>query len=145
MTVLALALPKEKKKAPGPKRLDEAEKIIGGALRLERCAKQLSMEKIAQKIGISWQQIYKIEQGTNRLSVLRLIELASLIGFDPGHFVNDLADDLSSTDRSSIREEMQAKLSVKGAPELLQLYANMTAKGRHALLELMRTMVVDED
>lgn len=127
-----------------PRRLKPIDKVIGESLRIERKAKGLSMEMLAGKLNITYQQLGKVEHGQNRLSVSRLIEIAQTLGFDAGMFVADLIDDLESPDRASAREEVQSLLMTNGASELLQLYGDMLHEDRSAILKLARRLAQNE-
>ena len=61
---------------------------IGGAIKVRR--KQLSMSQmiLAEKIGISYQQIQKYEYGTARISVSRLVQLAEALEMPVESFFN---------------------------------------------------------
>lgn len=54
--------------------------IVGGRLRLAREAAGISRRDLAATLGISTQQLYKYEHGTNRLSVSFLYHAASSLG-----------------------------------------------------------------
>ena len=54
-------------------------KIIGRRIFIIRQAKKISREKLASKIGISHQQLYKYEMGKNRITVDRLIDIAKAL------------------------------------------------------------------
>lgn len=48
---------------------------LGARLRVQRKAKGMSQERLAKEVGISFQQIQKYENGSNRISVAMLHEL----------------------------------------------------------------------
>lgn len=53
---------------------------IGARLRELRRLAGLSQMKVADKVGVSYQQIQKYEKGTSQLSVPRLLQLAEVFG-----------------------------------------------------------------
>lgn len=53
---------------------------IGERLRELRKLAGLSQMKLADKVGVSYQQIQKYEKGTSKLSVPRLLQLAEIFG-----------------------------------------------------------------
>ncbi len=62
-------------KSPNP-----IDRTVGQNIRFQRMAKGLSQEAVADRLGLTFQQIQKYEKGTNRVSARRLVELASLFG-----------------------------------------------------------------
>jgi transcriptional regulator with XRE-family HTH domain len=67
-----------------PKRSTDIDRLI--AARAHECRKLRGMTQceLAQKLGISFQQIQKYEKGTNRLSAGRLFALASALDVSVG-------------------------------------------------------------
>ncbi len=67
-----------------PKRSTDIDRLI--AARALECRKMRGMTQVqlAQKLGISFQQIQKYEKGTNRLSAGRLFALAGALGVSVG-------------------------------------------------------------
>ena len=66
-----------KKRAPVT---GEVDKIIGQRMRSFRLTKYMSQEKLGKHLGVTFQQIQKYENGTNRLSGSRLITAAKVLG-----------------------------------------------------------------
>ena len=52
---------------------------LGAKLRLRRLALGLTQTKVAQAINVTFQQIQKYEKGTNGISSLRIMQLASFL------------------------------------------------------------------
>lgn len=71
---------------------------VGKRLRETRAAKGLSQEKLANRIGISFQQIQKYETGANRIGSSRLWEIAEVLGVPVAHFFDGLESDVQPGD-----------------------------------------------
>ena len=56
------------------------DKIVGRNIRIYRLAKGLSQTDLANKLGITFQQIQKYEKGTNRVGSGRLFEISTILG-----------------------------------------------------------------
>jgi transcriptional regulator with XRE-family HTH domain len=54
----------------------ELSEIIGGRLRAARVLKRVSQEKLAEALGVTFQQVQKYETGANRISAPMLIRAA---------------------------------------------------------------------
>jgi len=56
---------------------------VGGRIRERRIMLGLTQQKLAEMIGVSYQQAYKYERGVNRLSAGRLFEVARALSVPP--------------------------------------------------------------
>ena len=54
--------------------------IVGQNIRFQRLQKGLSQEAVADRLGLTFQQVQKYEKGTNRTSASRLVQLARIFG-----------------------------------------------------------------
>jgi transcriptional regulator with XRE-family HTH domain len=62
---------------------------VGQRLRLLRCHRGVSQEKLGAAIKLSFQQIQKYERGANRVSASRLYSLARELGVNPAWFFEE--------------------------------------------------------
>jgi transcriptional regulator with XRE-family HTH domain len=67
----------------GPDSLDVE---IGQRVRAFRLQKGLSQEKLADQLGITFQQVQKYEKGTNRIGAGRLQRIANVLGIPVSDF-----------------------------------------------------------
>jgi transcriptional regulator with XRE-family HTH domain len=70
----------------GPNPID---KHVGGRVRVRRLMLGLSQGKIADALGLTFQQVQKYEKGTNRISASRLHQLASILQVPIPFFFDD--------------------------------------------------------
>lgn len=63
--------------------------LIGQRIRMRRSIVGVSQEELAEKLGISWQQLQKNETGQNRTSVGRLKDIATILNVDVTWFFKD--------------------------------------------------------
>lgn len=71
---------------------------LGGKVRDLRVARSLTQAGLAEKSGVTFQQIQKYERGVNRIAVARLQQIADALGVSPAYFFadDDAAAELSS-------------------------------------------------
>lgn len=70
----------EKSEAVGKKgRATSLDGVLGAQLRQRRTLLGLSQEKLAEQLGITFQQIQKYENGANRISASRLFEISKAL------------------------------------------------------------------
>jgi transcriptional regulator with XRE-family HTH domain len=63
------------KKAPNP-----IDRHVGSRVRMRRMLIGMSQEKLGEALGLTFQQVQKYEQGTNRIGASRLHRIASVLG-----------------------------------------------------------------
>lgn len=59
---------------------------VGKQIRTLRLMRGLSQAEVAEKLGISFQQLQKYETGFNRISASRLFELAEVLDYSMSRF-----------------------------------------------------------
>ena len=75
---------KDKKKTKGTP--DPVDVHVGQRLRVRRSLLGLSQEKLAEFIGITFQQIQKYERGMNRISAGRLYQFSKILDVPVSYF-----------------------------------------------------------
>lgn len=79
---------------PGPtetKRLAaNVDTHVGSRIRLRRIMMGLSQERLADYLGLTFQQVQKYEKGANRVSAGRLYQLAQLLDVTVSFFFDDM-------------------------------------------------------
>lgn len=66
---------------------------VGQRLRMRRTLLGMSQEMLAERLGISFQQLQKYEKGSNRLSASRLFELSRMLDVPVSYFFDELPND----------------------------------------------------
>jgi transcriptional regulator with XRE-family HTH domain len=66
-------------------------KYIGSLIRDMRKAAGMSQMRLAEKIGVSYQQVQKYEKGASQLNISRLLQIAEAFGVPAGTFLSDSA------------------------------------------------------
>ncbi len=55
------------------------DKYVGGRVRMRRLMLHMSQERLADQLGLTFQQVQKYEKGTNRISASRLQEISRIL------------------------------------------------------------------
>jgi transcriptional regulator with XRE-family HTH domain len=63
----------------------------GARLRMRRLTLGMSKTEVGEALDISYQQVQKYENGTNRIGAGGLQQLANLLGVTPGYFFEDVS------------------------------------------------------
>src|SRR5262249_19232931 len=62
------------------KRAQKIDKVIGRNVRIHRLARKMSQTELGEQLGVSFQQVQKYENGTNRVGSGRLYQIAAILG-----------------------------------------------------------------
>src|SRR5689334_17161036 len=81
---------------------DRVDIHVGACIRMRRILLGLNQQALARKLGLTFQQIQKYENGTNRVSASRLIGIAEALGVTAGYFFRDLEDSESPASEQEI-------------------------------------------
>jgi transcriptional regulator with XRE-family HTH domain len=135
---LEKAMPAPTRDQGAPNKLDVA---LGLRIRQRRKSLRLSQTALADKIGLTFQQIQKYERGANRVSFSRLVEIAHALSCRVLDVIGDLDD---AGVPSPLFRQDTAHLRESGAPELLAAYAAAPALLRRSILKLVVAIAKDQ-
>jgi transcriptional regulator with XRE-family HTH domain len=110
---------------------------LGAAVRIRRRTIGMSQEALAEQCGVSFQQIQKYENGANRISFSRLVQIARALRCR----VTDLLDVLDTPDEEpSVDLDLLSRMRTPGALELLTVYEQLPQDARTALVSFLRIL-----
>lgn len=110
------------RKVPGSRSPNDIDRHVGQQLRKLRQEAGLTLQDLAEQIGVSHQQLQKYETGANRLSVGMLPGVAEALGVDIMEFFED-TEKASSTKKSKLdqlRSECETMLRRTKSEETLR-------------------------
>ena len=110
---------------------------MGIAVRIQRRRAGMSQTELGQACGVSFQQIQKYENGANRISFSRLVQLASALNCSVRNLVQAL--DVETEDPAAAAAALQL-LKAPGAVEVLELFSLLPEPGRTGLLALLASL-----
>lgn len=120
---------------------DPMDVALGAAVRIRRRTIGMSQEALADQCGVSFQQIQKYENGANRISFSRLVQIAKALRCK----VMDLMDVLDSQGQEISEDiELLTRVRMPGALELLTAFEKLSPEARNSLVAFMRTMTTAE-
>jgi transcriptional regulator with XRE-family HTH domain len=134
--------------ADGPHPVD---RHVGLHIRMRRKALGISQEKLAEALGLTFQQVQKYERGANRVSASKLWEIARALKTNVAYFYEGLEEDASPEAAPATRGFMGANAQqFLLTPEGLELAATFPkvrrASLRRKVLDLVRAVAeVDAD
>lgn len=114
---------------------------VGKRIRQRRWLAGMTQQKLAELVGIKFQQIQKYETGANRVSASRLWDIADALDVQVSFFFEGLKDDIEEVEVSP--EDAAAPLDLMGdkeAMDLIRSYYAIPENQRRRLFELARVL-----
>ena len=115
---------------------------VGKRLRQRRNVLGMSQEKLADQLGITFQQVQKYERGTNRVGASRLFQIGRALGVPTSHFFEGysgqgLSGEVIAEDTQKISSDvMESRETI----ELIKAYYAITnPKVRKKMLEMLKS------
>ncbi|MGE3248170.1 MAG: helix-turn-helix domain-containing protein [Beijerinckiaceae bacterium] len=114
--------------------LEEVDITVGKNLRSFRKIAKMSLQDLASKSGITYQQIQKYECGTNRISASRLHEFATVLNVKVSDFFRGTQ---GNAPKPFIFDDID-----KDTAEMLRLFRSISdEKVKKGLLKIIKTYV----
>ncbi|MCV3272990.1 helix-turn-helix domain-containing protein [Roseobacter sinensis] len=111
---------------------------VGKRIRQRRWLVGMTQQKLAESVGIKFQQIQKYETGANRVSASRLWDIADALEVDVAFFFEGLkSEDGGAAAQDSIPADMMGD---KEAMDLVRSYYAIPENQRRRLFELARVL-----
>lgn len=77
---------------------------VGSRLKLRRLILGISQKKMAEKLGITFQQVQKYENGINRISASRLWDISKLLKVQVEYFFDGMNESIQAQSPRSLRK-----------------------------------------
>ena len=120
---------------------------VGGRVRLRRTMVGMSQDKLADSLGLTFQQIQKYEKGVNRIGASRVFEISRILGVPIQFFFDDYDADTGRSYGEAGPDDGAAMMELLNSPEGVQLckhFASITdPKIRKRVLELVKSLSDD--
>lgn len=111
---------------------------VGKRIRQRRWLIGMTQQKLAELVGIKFQQIQKYETGANRVSASRLWDIADALGVNVAFFFEGLRQDVEdSAPETNVPEDLMGD---KEAMDLVRSYYAIPENQRRRLFELARVL-----
>ncbi len=130
--------------------LNEASPIdrhVGARIRMRRKILGVSQEKLADSLGLTFQQVQKYEKGANRVSASKLYDIAAALQTQVAYFFEGLADPSAEIDAKAKGAEQFVHnfLMTPEGLELAGVFPRITRPAvRRRILDLVRSMADGE-
>lgn len=120
---------------------------VGLRVRKRRKELGMSQEALAEKLGLTFQQVQKYERGSNRISASKLHAISTTLRKPIAYFFAEYDDEAVPDGfvESASERSISAFLSTREGIELAELFPKVKGvKLRRRILELTKTLAGDE-
>jgi transcriptional regulator with XRE-family HTH domain len=123
----------------GPHPID---RHVGLRIRMRRKEMSFSQEKLAEALGLTFQQVQKYERGANRVSASKLWEVAQALKTSVSYFYEGLAENPGEAHLGLAAPSAQDFLLTNEGLELAATFPKIARpRVRRKILELVRAMI----
>lgn len=119
----------------------DADHALARGIRARRKAMGLTQEQLARACGVSFQQLQKYENGSNRVSFSRLVQIAHALSTTVSELTAVLEEPEEGDAPTSEYEYFRA---LPDAQRLLRLYAALPPGSRALLLDFLNSVPLAE-
>lgn len=138
MSVMAKELDLER--SPNP-----IDRHVGLRIRLRRKELGVSQEKLADQIGLTFQQVQKYERAANRVSASKLYEMARALNTSVSYFYEGLGDP-GASDGAAVAPTVHEFLLTPEGMELATVFPRVRrGRVRRRILDLVRAMAEEDE
>jgi transcriptional regulator with XRE-family HTH domain len=114
---------------------------VGLHIRMRRKALGISQERLAESLGLTFQQVQKYERGANRVSASKLWEIARALRTNVSYFYEGLESEAEVVSRGFMGVNTQEFLLTPEGMELAATFPRVRRPGvRRKVLDLVRAM-----
>lgn len=118
---------------------DPVDIYVGSRVRLRRTVLGMSQERLAEQLGITFQQVQKYENASNRIGASRLYAISNILSVPVSYLYDGYQADASAV--SEEISEFDRHMNSKESIELVKSYYKVQdEKVRKKLLELVKSM-----
>ena len=123
-------------RAPNP-----VDRHVGLRIRMRRKELGISQERLAEAIGLTFQQVQKYERAANRVSASKLWEMSRVLNTSISYFYEGISDAAEPLGANLPRETVQDFLLTPEGMELASAFPKIPhGRLRRKILDLVRVM-----
>ena len=118
---------------------------VGARVRMRRFLVGMSQGRLAEQLGVTFQQVQKYEKGMSRISASRLQTIANVFEVPVSFFFENIADN-SHLESDPLSDAADASLLTQDGVALNRAFVRIkSAKVRRSIIELVKLLADDCD
>jgi transcriptional regulator with XRE-family HTH domain len=118
------------------------DKLVGARIRQRRRERGMSQMLIAEKIGLTFQQIQKYERGGNRVSASKLYQIAQVLETPVEWFFPAIVTD---AERTPVLDSAVHSAELVKSIEIAAVWNRVPNRTRQLVLSFLKNMAADEE
>ncbi|MFZ2031940.1 MAG: helix-turn-helix transcriptional regulator [Vitreimonas sp.] len=114
---------------------------LGQRVRSRRLEIGMSQERLAELLGVTFQQVQKYEKGVNRIAVSRMLNIASALQQPISRFFEGLSQGRAAGVAEAKQDYIDDALATPEGTQLLSVFASIKSpRLRRKVVDLVRTL-----
>lgn len=114
---------------------------LGQRVRTRRLEIGMSQERLAELLGVTFQQVQKYEKGVNRIAASRLHDISSALEMPVARFFEGLAGGRAGGVAETTKDYIDDALATPEGAQLMSLFASIKSqKVRRRVVELVKAL-----
>lgn len=95
---------------------------VGLAIRARRRAIGMNQHEMAERLGVTFQQVQKYERSGNRISASRLYDVARILGVPVAYFFSGIDDDQATVYAAEIDAKVMRMMQLAEGQEMVEFF-----------------------
>jgi transcriptional regulator with XRE-family HTH domain len=114
---------------------------LGQRVRTRRLEIGMSQEKLAETLGVTFQQVQKYEKGVNRIAASRLFDISGALDMPVARFFDGITPSRGGAVAEEATGYIQDALATPEGMQLMSLFASIKSpRVRRRVVELVRAL-----
>ena len=114
---------------------------LGQRVRTRRLEIGMSQERLAELLGVTFQQVQKYEKGINRIAASRLFDISAALDMPVSRFFEGLTGRNGAGPAETSKDYIDDALATPEGAQLIGLFASIkSVKVRRRVIELVRAL-----
>lgn len=119
---------------------------LGQRVRARRLEVSMSQERLAELLGVTFQQVQKYEKGVNRIASSRLYDISAALDMPVSRFFEGLSSRGAAGVAEASKDFVDDALATPEGTQLMSLFASIkSVKVRRRVVELVKALVEESD
>jgi transcriptional regulator with XRE-family HTH domain len=124
---------------------DPVDVHVGTRIRERRKILGISQERLAEALGLTFQQVQKYERGVNRVSASKLYATARFLGCEVGDFFPPVNPSPSELQQLAGETDYRATLLSTSGDRVIRAFVALSETGRRSLAEVAQALSSNPD
>lgn len=118
------------------KNSDPIDIYVGLRVRLQRTLLGMSQSKLAEDLGLTFQQVQKYERGANRIGSSKLYKISKILGVSVEFFFDGFEESASNEKNSEVTQQLNSRETL----ELVRAYYRLDKAVRNKVFAMMKAI-----